>query len=77
MSDIAVRRERRIEVPTVGYRKGQPIEYIKSDWFCIDCGKHDVWQEVDAGNDYYHEYSARCFSCGADICCVSRIEDGR
>lgn len=51
------------------------VTWIKSDWFCMECGKQDVWQEVDGGDDYYHAMEAVCFSCRHRMCCLSEVKD--
>ena len=50
-------------------------EWIRSDWYCMTCGVPNVWQRVDAGDDYYHGHAATCFACGASMCCVDKVED--
>lgn len=45
-------------------------EWVKSDWFCMECGKQDVWQGTSQGGDYYHDYNATCHSCGHEMCCL-------
>lgn len=47
--------------------------WVLSDFFCPSCGKRDMWQLADDGEDYYHECSVRCGSCGYDMCCVGKI----
>lgn len=49
------------------------VEWIKSDWYCRDCGKQDVWQRSDEGQDYYHDSGAECHSCGTYMCCLKRL----
>jgi transcription elongation factor Elf1 len=70
------RRERKParEVDTAFGRRG--FEWIKTDYFCRDCGQQDVWQSAVDGSDYYHDCSASCHSCGAEMCCVPKLSDG-
>lgn len=51
------------------------IDYIKSDYFCPQCGKQDMWQDVKNSEDYYHHNSVECSSCEYQMCCVETIED--
>jgi hypothetical protein len=66
-------RERK-QRPTRAYSK-KLVGWIKSDWFCMECGKQDVWQEIDGGDDYYHARTVECHSCGHDMCCVGDVKD--
>lgn len=56
-------------------KKSVTVEWIKADWFCPSCGRHDMWQAIGDGDDYDHGYSATCFSCKATLCCVGKVED--
>lgn len=51
------------------------VEMIRSDWYCMACGKQDVWQEVGGGSDYYHDMSVHCAACGHSMCCVDEVTD--
>lgn len=50
-------------------------EWIKTWLYCAMCGKQDMWQESDCGDDYYHESSAICHSCGYHMCCVQKFDE--
>lgn len=71
MSDKGV-RERKM-APNQGERR--LVEWIKSDWYCYVCGKQDVWQRTDEGDDYYVNRSATCGSCGGQMIGLDKVED--
>jgi len=66
-----VTRERKI-APTF---TGRDAEWIKSDWYCMECGQQDVWQVIGSGSDYYHDHEAQCHSCRALMCCVNEVTE--
>ncbi len=47
--------------------------WVKSEWFCMECGKQDVWQLADQGDDYYIGHSARCHSCEHEMSCLDKV----
>ncbi len=55
------------------WKPGRLVTWVKSDWFCCLCGARDVWQEVDAGEDYYLGYSADCAACGHRMHSMERV----
>lgn len=67
-------RERKT-LPTPRTHGPREVVWVKSDWFCMECGKPDVWQLEDAGDDYYHSFEADCHSCGHQMCCVGKVTD--
>ncbi len=67
----AVYKDQRPEDLRAGYDPASQL--IKTPWYCRECGKQDLWQHTDAGDDYYHQYSATCHSCDAETCCVGKI----
>jgi uncharacterized Zn finger protein len=56
-------------------------KWIKSDWFCMECGERDVWQDAvgegwtNAGWDFYTQYAVHCFSCGHIMYNVEQVTD--
>ena len=51
--------------------------WLKVAWmYCASCGAKNMWQLSDAGEDYYHDCSATCHSCGYVACCVEKIYVG-
>lgn len=54
-------------------RRGSKVEWIKGDWFCVRCGKQDVWQLSTDGDDYYVGYSATCHSCEMEMQCLGKV----
>lgn len=49
--------------------------WIKSDWYCMDCGQRDVWQRENEGADYYVGYSATCFGCDSYMEGLGKVRD--
>lgn len=62
-------RERQTLSSTRGYGPSS-IEWIKSDLFCPNCGRQDMWQASDDGEDYYLGITTTCFSCKNETCCL-------
>lgn len=54
--------------------KKKAITWVKSKWFCPACGKQDMWQDADSGDDYYHDFVVECHSCKHVMCCVEKVE---
>lgn len=70
----AVRRERKTLPSERGYGP-RFVEWIKSDWFCLQCGRRDVWQAADEGSDYYHDKCVTCHTCAHTMCCVGDVTE--
>ncbi len=48
--------------------------WVKTEFYCTDCGKQDIWQRSDETyGDYYHECNVVCHSCENVICCMPSI----
>ena len=67
-------RERKVSTSTRDYGPKQ-VQWIKSDWYCMECGKQDVWQIIGGGSDYYRDCEVTCHSCQHTMCCVDEVED--
>lgn len=50
-------------------------EWVEANLYCPTCGAKDMWQLSDEGEDYYHQCSATCHTCGADMCCVGKVDE--
>ena len=42
-------------------------DYVKTVFFCMYCGKQDVWWDCRGGCDYYQGYTVRCESCNSGM----------
>ncbi len=51
---------------TIIYPQGHTntSEWLKSAWYCIHCGKQEVWIEQGEG-DYYEGPQHICSACGS------------
>ena len=47
--------------------------WIRLELYCRQCGAQDLWQESYVGEDYYHDASATCHTCGSSRCCVEKV----
>ncbi len=53
----------------------EPVQLIRSDYFCCDCGQQNVWQRVDADEDDAHGCVVECHTCGGSMCCMEKVID--
>jgi transcription elongation factor Elf1 len=60
--------------PSRSSRGPSHVEWLKSDFYCPNCGKQDMWQATNEGDDYYHQYSVVCHACQHEMCCVDKVE---
>ena len=42
-------------------------EYVKTVFFCMYCGKQDVWWDCRTGSDHYEGYTVWCMSCNTGM----------
>lgn len=40
-----------------------PKVFVRTDYFCPHCGRQDMWQEKDGGEDFYVGIPTVCETC--------------